>query len=507
MAHKELVAGLEAILTTADRVGFDDPTIPAFAPHTVKAAPQFASDAPLHNTSIRSAILPIAGAYRSGRSAPGTVVHTALSAAEGSDNAFLRLTPAEARTAAAASDARFSDNAPVGLLDGIPIAVKDVIDIAGHPTTGGSALFKDRVAATDGECVARLKQAGAAIIGKTVLHEWAYGVTSDNPAHGRVGNPRARGRIPGGSSGGSAAAVAAGIVPAALGSDTGGSVRIPACCCGIVGFKPSYDLISRQGGVPQAWSLDHIGPLTETVADAWLMTAAASGSQALMDRFTDSFASGPTGALNGMALGIPSNWERGVSDEVAEAVGTAIGILTDAGARISTFDYPDTDVARAAWLMIIISESAAYHREHMKKHPEAISDDVRVFLQAGGEARAVDYLRAQQFRRAWCREVADAMGGFDAVISPTLPDVPPEIGQEILTLRSGPTPVRDAMVTFQWPANLLGAPSLSLPLGTRHALPTGLMVTGRYGCDGDLLHLAARIENCLTLADGTNDGF
>ena len=514
MGRNTLSQDLSAILESAGQVGLDDPTAPPFPdfPEWAIVADQADLVSAFHKRIAHpSPVIETALAYRDGLSTASDTIERALAMAEEVHDrygAFLTITAAEARSAAASSDQRRADGALIGPLDGIPIAIKDVIDMAGYPTTGGSALFKNNIAEQDGRCLTALKRAGAAIIGKTVLHEWAYGVTSDNPFHGRVLNPRAPDRIPGGSSGGSAAAVAAGAVPAALGSDTGGSVRIPAACCGIVGYKPSYDLISRDGGVPQAWSLDHIGVLSLSVADAWVVTAAASGSGLVGNAFFDavSTAARSSGSLRGVSLGMPSNWRDEVSETVASRMTDALEKLADAGAHIGTVDYPDAETAKAAWLMLIIAESAAYHRDHMSSAPDSISADVRFFLETGAEARAVDYIRAQQFRRAWLKLVHEAMSGFDAVLTPTLPDVPPLFGQDVLDLRNGPTALRDGFVAFQWPANFLGAPSLSLPLATSgsKSLPVGLMITGRYGQDATLLSLGMRLEACLDEKDGAD---
>lgn len=518
MARNPLSQDLSAILESASQVGRDDPTGPPFpefpesaiAEDTI-AKPIDLSSMPLGAIHRPSPVIETALAYRNGLSTASDIIERALiKAGEVHDRygAFVAITADEARSAAATSDQRMSDGTLIGPLDGVPIAIKDVIDMAGYPTTGGSGLFGNNIADQDGQCLTALKRAGAAVIGKTVLHEWAYGVTSDNPFHGRVLNPRAPDRIPGGSSGGSAAAVAARAVPAALGSDTGGSVRIPAACCGIVGYKPSYDLISRDGGVPQAWSLDHIGVLSLSVADAWVVTAAASGSNTVQSAFFDAVTARAShfGSLRGVSLGLPASWQDEVSETVASRMTDALERLTDAGAHIGTIDYPDAETAKAAWLMLIIAESAAYHRDHMARTPDSISDDVRIFLEAGAEASAVDYLRAQQFRRAWPGSVNEATAGFDAVLTPTLPDVPPLIGHDMLDLRSGPTALRDGFVAFQWPANLLGAPSLSLPLVSSNptALPVGLMITGRYGRDAELLDLGMRLEACLNEKDGAH---
>lgn len=439
--------------------------------------------------------------YLQGRTSPEVVVDAALNAAREASQrfgAFLDIMEEEAKLAAEASRQRYSEGRPRSPLDGVPIAVKDVIDVAGRPTTGGSALFTHRVAGQDGRCVEMLRQAGAILIGKTALHEWAYGVTSDNPFFGRVRNPRDPDRIPGGSSGGSAAAVAAGAVPVALGSDTGGSIRIPAACCGLVGYKPSYDLISREGGVPQAWSLDHLGPIATTVADAWLTATASSLGARSNYGMIGTECTRADGSLVGVTLGVLEGWEELSSEEVAHIHAQRLGLLEQAGAKLVDYAYPEVPRAEAAWLTILVAESAAYHAEHLRHQPQHISEGVRDFLEMGQEISATEYLRAQQVRAWWTDIVRQSMNGVDAVVSPALPTPAPAFGQEVLQVRKGEISLRDGFVAFQWPANLLGSPSISLPGKLNDAiLPQGLMLTGRHGGDGQLLRLALDVELCL----------
>lgn len=461
------------------------------------AAPRASGKAVLPRSKISS----LHNDYLAGRSDPEAWVETALTAAREateSFGAFLDIFSEEARQAAEDSKRRYSRGKPLSLLDGIPVAIKDVIDIADRATTGGSPLFRTRLAQKDGRCVQMLREAGAIPIGKTALHEWAYGVTSDNPFFGRVRNPRDPERIPGGSSGGSAVAVAAGAAPVALGSDTGGSIRIPAACCGLVGYKPSYDLISREGGVPQAWSLDHLGPITLSVADAWL-TAAASARGTLADYGAIAAeCARADGSLSGMKLGVLKGWDELTSDEVAQTHGRRLRLLEEAGAELVDYAYPDFAKAEAAWLTILVAESAAYHSVHLQHQPQQISDGVRQFLELGQEVSAVDYLRAQQIRAWWSRVVRKSMEGVDAIVSPTLPTTAPHFDQEVLQVRKGEVSLRDGFVGFQCPANFLGAPSISLPGKLSEAvLPQGLMLTGSYGQDTSLLRLALKVEQCL----------
>jgi aspartyl-tRNA(Asn)/glutamyl-tRNA(Gln) amidotransferase subunit A len=391
---------------------------------------------------------------------------------------------------------------PRSPLEGVPIAVKDVLDIRGYPTTGGSPINSTGVAQADARCVAHLREAGSVVIGKTALHEWAYGVTSDNAFFGTVRNPIDPERIPGGSSGGSAVAVACGAVCAAIGSDTGGSIRIPAAACGIIGFKPTYDRISRHGCIPQAWSLDHLGSFARNVGDAWIVAeVAARGEQAdlmLIDATLNRLSNARR--LDGRRFGLWADWEEFASETVARVFNQGLDLIRLAGAEVEPFNYPNAEAARAAWLAILIAESAAYHSVNLRTRPQQISPEIRFFIEAGSKLGAENYLHAQRMRSAWIRDVDAAMADFDAVLAPTLPDVAPTIGTEALLLPVGEVPLRDAYVHYQWPANLSGAPALSMPIlqpTSQSPLPVGLMLTGRAGMDTAFIELALLVENCL----------
>lgn len=449
-------------------------------------------------------ILDLARRLRSAQTDAARIARDALAAAQAATErygAFLEIRREGALDDARKSAGHIRDGKARSLLDGVPVAVKDVLDVEGCTTTAGSGINRDNVAGADAACVARLREAGAVIVGKAALHEWAYGVTSDNPFFGTVRNPADPARIPGGSSGGSAAAVASGAVPAALGTDTGGSVRIPAAACGIVGYKPTYDRISRDGCIPQAWSLDHVGTLTTSVADAWLLAEAASrgvhGSFESVARALDAVFGAPA-SLAGARLGVLEGWEAYVSETVGRAMERSLERLRSCGARLVPFRYPDAERAWAAWLTIIIAESAAYHADNLRERPHDISPDVRVFLETGAEVGAQHYLRAQQLRRAWAGQVHEALRDLDAVLCPTLPDVAPPAGVDTLHLACGEVPLRDGFVHYQWPANLSGAPSISLPVATPGGgLPVGLLLTGKAGTDAALLELAMKVERCL----------
>jgi len=408
-------------------------------------------------------------------------------------NSYITVCADAARSAAKAAEERARAKNRWSPLDGIPIALKDIIATRGVRTTAGSRILADYVPEHDAACVGALERAGAVILGKNNAHEFAYGVTSDNPHFGPVRNPCAYERIPGGSSGGSAAAVAAGLAAAAIGSDTGGSIRIPAACCGIVGLKPTYDLISRAGVIPQAWSLDHIGPLTRTVADAGLVLDALAGQT--ISRRAPSV--GDTGdlPLRDVRLGVPWDLANAAEARVREAFEGALATLGELGAKVRDLALPNVERARLAWLTIVLAETAAYHRRHLREAASRIGADVRPYLMAGALVAADRYLDAQRWRRHWADEIDAATSAIDVVVTPTLPTVAPEVGQAEVATGQGSMAVRDAMVFYQWPANLLGWPSISVPCAQRiDGLPVGLMLTGRPWTEASLLAIAAAFE-------------
>jgi aspartyl-tRNA(Asn)/glutamyl-tRNA(Gln) amidotransferase subunit A len=391
--------------------------------------------------------------------------------------AFITVLPDSARHEAAAAAVRAKARRRLGPLDGIPLAVKDVLALAGAPTTAGSRVLADFVPEADCPAVAALRRAGAVIVGKTNMHEFAYGVTSNNPYYGAVLNPRWPDRTVGGSSGGSAAAVAAGMVLGAIGTDTGGSIRIPAAACGLWGLKPGYGLLPPEGVVPQAWSLDHLGPMGKSAEDLRLLLTPWLAGHEKPSR--DPVLVVPTELLDSADSSTRVTFGRFV-----ERIGP--------GASIHPVHLPDHAAAHAAWLTILLAESAAYHATTLRRTPELIGADVRPFLLAGSLIGADRYLAAQRFRADWLLRLDAALGGADAFLHPTLPGSPPLRGAEEMLINGTPAPVRDALVRFEWPANLSGWPALAFPAEPPDGAepPFSLMLTGRPGSELALLDMA-----------------
>lgn len=432
----------------------------------------------------RAPILSFADAVRGGRIDARAHAAAALARArEAADlNAFTTLNddaPAEA------ADRRD------GALAGVLVAVKDLMAVRGLPLTGGTGRRDPDVPERDATAVARLRAAGAVVIGAANLHELAYGVTSRNPHFGAVRNPCDPRRSAGGSSGGSAAAVAAGIVPVAVGTDTAGSIRIPAACCGVVGIKPSYDLVPRDGVLPLAWSLDHVGPIAGNVADAAAALAVMAG--------------GPgRGPLRSAEAGrIRLVRPRNFFFEILEpslrlALETALARLEEAGISLIERPIEGVEDAAAIQFQTICAEAAEAHWPRLLDAPEALGEDVRVRLEIGQFLLAKDYVRAQRLRRALAAAMAAALEGVDALVTPTLIVGAPPVGADEVEVDGQRLPVHTAMTRCTAPFNLTGLPALTLPCGRdRDGLPVGLQLVGRPGGDCALIEVALAVEAAL----------
>ncbi|MBP2337933.1 aspartyl-tRNA(Asn)/glutamyl-tRNA(Gln) amidotransferase subunit A [Saccharothrix coeruleofusca] len=398
-------------------------------------------------------------------------------------HAYVEVTPERARR-----DARRAESAVDGPLRGIPMALKDLIDVAGVATTASSRVRADHRAEADSAVAARLAAAGAALVGKTHTHEFAYGLITP-----QTGNAWDRGRIAGGSSGGSAVAVAAGAATFALGTDTGGSIRVPAALNGVVGLKPTYDLVPRRGVTSLSWSLDHVGPITRTVEDAGLVLAALVAP----DR-AQSFADHPRDEdLRGLRVGVPVNYYFDhVDPEVEAAVRAAVARLEELGARLVEVEIPMTRYIQATHWGLMVPEATAYHERTLRSVPELYADDVRVLLEAGALLSAGDYLRAQRARTLMRRAWLDVLDGVDAIAAPTVPLTAVEVGRESVTWPDGAVEtVSDAYVRLSAPANIAGVPSLTVPVGQdRAGLPIGMQLMGRPLGEAVLLRLGHAYE-------------
>ena len=375
-----------------------------------------------------------------------------------------------------------------GILAGVPVAVKDLMRVKGMPLTAGSHAMQAEVSARDAEVVARLRRAGAVIVGLANLHELAYGITSDNPRFGRVVNPAAPSRIPGGSSGGSAAAIAAGIVPLAVGTDTAGSIRVPAACCGIAGFKPSYDALPRDGVIDLAFSLDHVGPMGRSVDDCAAMFAAMLDLPE-MPKWTRRDLAGVKVARLGGYFDAPLDEE--VRSALDEAAAAAIGD----GARIVTREIEGMELAAAIRFNTISAEATSYHAERLHAQPERYGEDVRVRLEIGVFLPASWYVKAQRLRRVLADRVEALLRENDVLLMPTMRAPARPVGEVRAKIGEKDYALHTAVTDFTGPFNLTGMPAISIPWSrSREGVPIGLQVVGARGRDWEVLAIAQRLH-------------
>jgi aspartyl-tRNA(Asn)/glutamyl-tRNA(Gln) amidotransferase subunit A len=354
---------------------------------------------------------------------------------------------------------------------GIPLAVKDLFDTHGLATTYGSIVFVDHVPRASAEAVVRLEQAGYAKVGKTNLHEFAYGTTSENPHFGTVPNPLAPGRIAGGSSGGSAAALAAGLADAGLGTDSGGSIRIPAACCGVVGFKPTYGLVPLDGCFPLAPSFDHAGPMARTVA------ACSAMLEALVPTYR------PHPPIDLAEVEVAVLWTDEAEPLVRARVEAAAGLF---GQRRS-IELPYPEAAGDAFM----HEVADVHRELFAEHGDLYGDDVAVKIERCLAVTDADYEASLKAREAYRALAEENVAGADLVVTPTLPLVAPPTG-------IGDAVLRRTLIRFTFPFNTLGWPALAIPCGTAEdGLPASVQLVGRAGDDALVLAAGERLEAAL----------
>jgi len=402
-------------------------------------------------------------------------------------NAFITVFEADAMEQARTLDEELRQGRSRGPLHGRTMSLKDLIDVKGAPTTAASRVRAGHVAHADATVVTRLREAGAIIIGKTNLHELALGTTSDESAFGPVHNPHDPSRSPGGSSGGSAAAVASGMGWASIGTDTGGSIRIPASACGIVGLKPTFAEIPMAGVVPLSVSLDHVGPLAQTVSDAWAIYNALVGTAAPPP---------PPRSIGAVRLGKLGGYFLEQLDAAVRArFEEAVSRLRDAGASIVDANLGRLPDIPATYLNVCLPEAFAYHAEALERAPEEFSHSVRSRLEMGRSISRDDYVQAQG-DRAQMREAVDkALSTCDALVLPTLPIPPQQIGATTAIVGSAEGPLRPLTLRLTQLFNLTGHPAMSLPCGDTHdGLPCGLQLAGRRGQTADLLQVALSCE-------------
>lgn len=414
-------------------------------------------------------------------------------------NAFLAMMEERALAQARAMDAERAQGKVRGPLHGVPVAVKDVYCTKGTATTCASPLFADHVPDYDSAVVERLEAAGAVIVGKTHMHELAYGVTSNNPHYGPVRNPRDLSRIPGGSSGGSGAAVAADLVFMAMGSDTGGSIRLPAAYCGTVGIKPTTGRVSRYGVLPLDFTLDHMGPLTRSVRDAAIVLQALAGYDPRDDSSSrvavGEYDPGEAPSIEGLRVGVPENFyfER-VDPEVEQAVRGSIAAAERLGARVVPVRVPDVAGLNATSRIVLCAEASSALLPYLHRRSE-IGADTLALLDQGRLLPATDYINAQRVRRTYQQEFAHVWKQVDFLLTPTAPNVAPPIGQATVEIAGAPEDVRLAGTRFVRGINMLGWPALALPCGmSSDGLPISTQIIGKPWDEAGVFRVARALE-------------
>jgi aspartyl-tRNA(Asn)/glutamyl-tRNA(Gln) amidotransferase subunit A len=415
-------------------------------------------------------------------------------------NAFIHVMGESARRDAEEADRELASGRDRGPLHGIPVSLKDLIDVAGVPTTAASRVRDGHRAAADAPVVQRLRAAGAIIIGKTNLHEFAFGTTTEDSAFGAARNPFDPSRSPGGSSGGSGIAVATGMCVASVGTDTGGSIRIPSAACGIVGVKPTAGEMPMDGVVPLSRTLDHVGPMTRTVRDAALMYEAMSGYSAPRTEWSPT-----TGSLRFV---VPERFYLDRLDsEVRARFGETCGRLVNAGHRLERGVIEHASFVPSVYLHIVMAEAMAYHRRTLDTMPEKYVAGVRTRLEMGRYVLGEDYVRAMRGREVLTASVDAALANADALLLPTLAIPAPPLGAASVEIEGGKEPVRGITLKLTQTFNITGHPALSLPMGTtREGLPCGCQLVGRRGATRELLRVALACAPQIDAGSGSVGG-
>ncbi|MEH3106932.1 MAG: AtzE family amidohydrolase [Sphingomonas fennica] len=450
----------------------------------------------------------IAADVAAGRRTAATVVRAALdriARADGTINACTAVFADEALAAAAAIDVAVAAGRPVGPLAGVPVAVKNLFDMTGVVTLAGAAMRQGAAPATaDATAVARLRAAGAIPLCATNMDEFAYGFTTENAAFGTTRNPRDPARVAGGSSGGSAAAVAAGMAPLALGSDTNGSIRVPASFCGIYGLKPTFGRLSRAGAFPFVASLDHIGPLALTVGDLALAYDVLQGPDgrdpACTRRSPEPVAADLGGGAAGLRVATMGGWFA--ADAAPEAL-AAVAAVADALGGRRTVDVPDAAIARYAAFAITAAEGGDLHRPALAARPHAFDPATRDRLMAGALLPAALVQQAQRFRRRFTATMAGLFEGADVLLAPATPCTALRIGQETLSIGGRDMPARAHIGIYTQPLSFVGLPVLTVPVATGTGLPIGVQLVAAPWNEAALFRAAAHLETTGVAAAAT----
>jgi aspartyl-tRNA(Asn)/glutamyl-tRNA(Gln) amidotransferase subunit A len=412
---------------------------------------------------------------------------------------YITVTADLARKSAKKAEQEIAAGRWKGPFHGVPIGLKDLVYTKGIRSTAGSKILGDFKPAFDATVWARLKRAGAVLLGKLNMHEFAYGITSNNPHWGTVRNPYGLDRIPGGSSGGSAAAIVAGLAAATIGSDTGGSIRIPAALCGCVGLKPTWSRVSRYGVVPLSYTLDHVGPITRTVRDAALMLGEIAGgdrndSTSSRNRVPDYTAALDTGA-GGMRIGVIRELCDGLSPDLEQSFRAALNQFRALGAAVDEVSMPSIAAGGIVTGIITWVEALEYHEAWMLERPHDYGDDVRRLLEAGMMVTAPSYVRAQRARAKMIADANAALDGRDVLVAPGSAIAAPKIAESGFFRAEGAPDLLGSILRFTQSFDATGQPALALPTGlSAEGLPLSMQIIGRPFDEVRVLQAAAAYE-------------
>ena len=430
----------------------------------------------------------LSGLIRDRQISPVEVVETCLERIEATEptlNSFITVLPEQARANAERAEQEINRGNYRGPLHGIPVGLKDLFETAGIRTTSGTRIYDNYVPTEDCTVAAKFSQAGAVLIGKLNMHPLAFGPTGENGDYGHMHNPWNPERITGGSSGGSGSAAAAGQCPITMGSDTGGSVRIPAALCGIVGLKPTYGRVSRAGLTPLSWCLDHPGPMVRTVEDAALTMNAIAGSDprdlATADVPVPDYTDALTEDIRGLRIGVVKEYfETEIDSEVADLVQRAISELGELGAEIVEVSLPLYQYAQPISNSILSAEATAAHRDILLNDGDKLYPQVRDRLEEGLFITAAEYLRAQQARQVFCSEVGKLLKDVDLLAGPVEPVTAPEILARRIDVGGESLPAVPLLTKYTRVYNITGSPAISVPCGfADDGLPVALHLAGR----------------------------
>ena len=453
-------------------------------------------------------VLDYAKAYRDGRTTPLEVAEKLLDAIDASNSAtpplraVIAVNREDVLRQAQEATQRIKAGRPLSIFDGVPVAVKDELDMVPYPTTVGTSFLGQTPVREDAAIVARMRSAGALLIGKTNMHEIGINVTGLNPHHGTTRNPYNTGHFTGGSSSGSATAVAAGLVPVALGADGGGSIRIPAAFCGVFGLKSTFGRLSEQGAAPLCWSVAHVGALTATATDAALAYAVMSGPDLRdpnsLHQPLPTLENWDQPGLKGLKLGVYKQWFQHADPEIVAACETMLRRFADLGAEIREITIPDLELNRVAHSMTILSEMAQSMNYTYAGHHKQHGLDVRINLVLGRAATSQDYLLAQRARTRIIKNFNQALEQVDMILTPSTAVVAPAIPKDALPAGNSDLSTTIEIMRFVTAGNMTGLPAISFPAGyTKAGLPIGMQAMGRAWQEAGLLRLALNAEKVL----------